>query len=191
MPRWNKLRECYLRPLAFFGRGPIDLKPKRECDVRVFIAARGLGSFLGENALRNGIRVIGTCNCQQARLRASGSQSRTDSRDVSQSKRITRRNTLAGCPRSRRGSQVAFHHASSSNGIDFIQDKTAIFTREHMDWTKGGINSPSVLFEDGKAKMWFGGHARQDEFIPRLIRNDWKDDGFGIGYGSLDSSLFE
>jgi branched-chain amino acid aminotransferase len=55
--RKNAIENGYLRPLAFFGRGPIDLKPKRECDVRVFIAARGLGSFLGENALRNGIRV--------------------------------------------------------------------------------------------------------------------------------------
>ncbi len=55
--RKNEIDNGYLRPLAFFGRGPIDLKPKRECDVKVFIAARGLGSFLGEAALRNGIRV--------------------------------------------------------------------------------------------------------------------------------------
>jgi branched-chain amino acid aminotransferase len=55
--RKNDIENGYLRPLALFGRGPIDLKPKRECDVRVFIAARRLGTFLGENALRNGIRV--------------------------------------------------------------------------------------------------------------------------------------
>jgi branched-chain amino acid aminotransferase len=55
--RKNGIENCYLRPLAYFGRGPIDLKPKRECQVRVFIATRELGTFLGEGALRNGIRV--------------------------------------------------------------------------------------------------------------------------------------
>jgi branched-chain amino acid aminotransferase len=55
--RKNGIENGYLRPLAYFGHGPIDLKPKRECPVRVFIAARELGSFLGEGALRNGIRV--------------------------------------------------------------------------------------------------------------------------------------
>jgi branched-chain amino acid aminotransferase len=55
--RKNGIENGYLRPLAYFGHGPIDLKPKRECPVRVFIAARELGTFLGEGALRNGIRV--------------------------------------------------------------------------------------------------------------------------------------
>lgn len=53
----NNVENAYLRPLAFFGRGPIDLKPKRECPVHVLIAVRELGTFLGEGALRNGIRV--------------------------------------------------------------------------------------------------------------------------------------
>jgi len=53
----NRIANGYLRPLAFFGYGPIDLKPKLECPVHVFIAARGLGAFLGESALRNGIRL--------------------------------------------------------------------------------------------------------------------------------------
>jgi branched-chain amino acid aminotransferase len=55
--RKNGIENGYLRPLVYFGRGPIDLKPKRECPVRVFIAGRELGSFLGESALRNGVRV--------------------------------------------------------------------------------------------------------------------------------------
>ncbi len=55
--RVNGIENGYLRPLAYFGRGPIDLKPKRECQVKCFIAARELGTFLGEAALRNGIRV--------------------------------------------------------------------------------------------------------------------------------------
>jgi branched-chain amino acid aminotransferase len=55
--RKNGTENGYLRPLAYFGRGPIDLKPKRECPVRVFIAIREFGSFLGETALRNGVRI--------------------------------------------------------------------------------------------------------------------------------------
>jgi branched-chain amino acid aminotransferase len=55
--RENKMIDGYLRPLAFFGDGPIDLKPKKECKVNVFIATRQLGSFLGEKALRNGVRL--------------------------------------------------------------------------------------------------------------------------------------
>lgn len=55
--RRNGTQNGYLRPLAYFGAGPIDLRPKKECPVRVFIAVRELGTFLGEDALRNGIRV--------------------------------------------------------------------------------------------------------------------------------------
>jgi branched-chain amino acid aminotransferase len=55
--RRNGMQNGYLRPLAYFGQGPIDLRPKKECPVRVFIAVRELGTFLGEDALRNGIRV--------------------------------------------------------------------------------------------------------------------------------------
>jgi branched-chain amino acid aminotransferase len=55
--RRNGIDNGYLRPLAYFGYGPIDLKPKLQCPVNVFVAARELGSFLGENALRNGVRV--------------------------------------------------------------------------------------------------------------------------------------
>ena len=57
LSRKNGVENAYLRPLAYFGRGPIDLKPKNGCPVSVFIAARELGTFLGEGALRNGIRV--------------------------------------------------------------------------------------------------------------------------------------
>jgi len=56
--RRNGIQNGYLRPLAYYGAGPIDLRPKRECPVRVFIAIRELGTFLGEDALRNGIRMM-------------------------------------------------------------------------------------------------------------------------------------
>lgn len=55
--RKNAVTDGYLRPLAYFGEGPIDLKPKRGCPVHVFVAIRELGTFLGEGALRNGVRV--------------------------------------------------------------------------------------------------------------------------------------
>ena len=53
----NAIEHGYLRPLAFFGRGPIDIKPKVECPVHVLLAIRSLGSFLGPSAMRNGTRL--------------------------------------------------------------------------------------------------------------------------------------
>ena len=53
----NGITDGYLRPVAYFGEGPIDLKPQRACPVYTFIAVRELGTFLGEGALRNGVRV--------------------------------------------------------------------------------------------------------------------------------------
>ncbi len=53
----NDIENGYLRPLAFFGQGSVALAPKKECPVHVFIAARELGAYLGEEGLRRGIRV--------------------------------------------------------------------------------------------------------------------------------------
>jgi len=53
----NKIENGYLRPLAFFGQGSVGLAPKKECPVHVFIAARELGAYLGEEGLRRGVRV--------------------------------------------------------------------------------------------------------------------------------------
>jgi branched-chain amino acid aminotransferase len=55
--RKNGAQHAYIRPLVFYGHGPIDLSPRKHCPVHAFIAVRGLGAFLGEGALRNGIRV--------------------------------------------------------------------------------------------------------------------------------------
>lgn len=57
LTRRNAVDHAYIRPLAYFGYGPIDIKPKQACKVSVFIATRELGTFLGERALRNGVRV--------------------------------------------------------------------------------------------------------------------------------------
>ncbi len=56
--RKNGTVNGYLRPLAYYGEGPIDLKPKLECKVHAFVAVRELGTFLGDDALRNGVRVM-------------------------------------------------------------------------------------------------------------------------------------
>ena len=53
----NGIEHGYLRPLAFYGRGPIDIKPKLECPVQVLLAIRSLGAFLGQSAMRNGSRL--------------------------------------------------------------------------------------------------------------------------------------
>jgi branched-chain amino acid aminotransferase len=55
--RKNDIENGYLRPLAFFGQGLVNLAPKKECPVHVFIAARELGAYLGEEGLRRGVRV--------------------------------------------------------------------------------------------------------------------------------------
>ncbi len=55
--RKNGIADGYLRPVAYFGEGPIDLKPQRACPVHTFVAVRELGTYLGDGALRNGVRV--------------------------------------------------------------------------------------------------------------------------------------
>jgi branched-chain amino acid aminotransferase len=55
--RKNGVENAYLRPLAFFGSGPLGLAPKKECPVHVLIAVRELGAYLGEEGLRRGVRV--------------------------------------------------------------------------------------------------------------------------------------
>ena len=55
--RKNEIENGYLRPFAFFGKGSVALAPKKECPVHVFVAARELGAYLGEEGLRRGVRV--------------------------------------------------------------------------------------------------------------------------------------
>ncbi len=54
--RKNNLEECYIRPLAFFGYGQMGLSTKG-CKVDVGIAAWPWGAYLGEEGLKNGIRM--------------------------------------------------------------------------------------------------------------------------------------
>jgi len=52
----NKLQECYIRPLVYIGYGAMGLYPK-ENPIRVAIAVWPWGAYLGEEGIKNGIRV--------------------------------------------------------------------------------------------------------------------------------------
>ncbi len=86
--------------------------------------------------------------------------------------------------------QVALSHAVSDDGeTNWTQDKTPIYSRSSFKWTAGGIIGPSVLFEDGKCKMWFAGHVNQSDF-GSLPLSGWKGNQFGIGYATTDASKY-
>jgi len=53
--RANKLRECYLRPIAFMGDGEMGLAARPA--TRVSIAAWPWGAYLGDEGMQRGIRV--------------------------------------------------------------------------------------------------------------------------------------
>ena len=52
----NKLREAYLRPMVFYGEGPLGVYPTEQ-RVRVAVIAIQWGAYLGEEGLRKGIRA--------------------------------------------------------------------------------------------------------------------------------------
>jgi branched-chain amino acid aminotransferase len=52
----NKLEECYLRPIAFYGSEKMGVSPKG-ASVHVAVAAWPWGAYLGEEGLTAGIRV--------------------------------------------------------------------------------------------------------------------------------------
>jgi branched-chain amino acid aminotransferase len=54
--RKNGLESCYIRPIAFRGYGEMGLFPLK-CPVDVAIAAWTWGVYLGEEGIKNGIRV--------------------------------------------------------------------------------------------------------------------------------------
>lgn len=54
--RVNKIDACYIRPLAYIGYGAMGVYPK-ENPIQVSIAVWPWGSYLGEDGLKNGIRV--------------------------------------------------------------------------------------------------------------------------------------
>ncbi len=54
--RANKLEQCYLRPIAFYGSEKMGVSPKG-ASVHVAVAAWPWGAYLGEEGLTKGIRV--------------------------------------------------------------------------------------------------------------------------------------
>jgi branched-chain amino acid aminotransferase len=54
--RVNKLEECYIRPIVYLGYGSMGIYPKNN-PVRVAIAVWPWGAYLGEEGIKNGIRV--------------------------------------------------------------------------------------------------------------------------------------
>ena len=52
----NNLKECYIRPLAYYGYGQMGLSPIG-AKVDVGIAAWPWGAYLGEEGIKNGVRV--------------------------------------------------------------------------------------------------------------------------------------
>ncbi|GAB4489044.1 MAG: branched-chain amino acid transaminase [Thermodesulfovibrionales bacterium] len=54
--RANRLRECYIRPLAYIGYGGMGLYPK-DNPINVSIAAWPWGAYLGDEGLEKGISI--------------------------------------------------------------------------------------------------------------------------------------
>ena len=54
----NRVSNAYIRPLVFFGEGPIHLTPSSRCPTEVLIAVRPLGAYLGDEGLARGVKVI-------------------------------------------------------------------------------------------------------------------------------------
>ena len=55
--RRQDLQSCYIRPIAFYGYDSLGVSP-RECPVDVAIAAWPWGTYLGEDALEQGVDVM-------------------------------------------------------------------------------------------------------------------------------------
>ena len=56
--RTNKLAECYIRPLVFVGDGEMGVSAALSNSVRVIVATWPWGAYLGDEGLKNGIRVM-------------------------------------------------------------------------------------------------------------------------------------
>ncbi len=52
----NRLKECYIRPIIYIGYGAMGIYPK-DNPIRVAIAVWPWGAYLGEDGIKNGIKV--------------------------------------------------------------------------------------------------------------------------------------
>jgi branched-chain amino acid aminotransferase len=55
--RANDLPSCYIRPIAYLGYGEMGLNPL-PCEVNVSIACWPWGAYLGDEGVRNGVRMM-------------------------------------------------------------------------------------------------------------------------------------
>jgi branched-chain amino acid aminotransferase len=55
--RQNKLDEGYVRPIVFIGAGAMGVLPTKENPVHVCVAVWPWGAYLGDEGLKNGIRI--------------------------------------------------------------------------------------------------------------------------------------
>ncbi len=55
--RANRLEEAYIRPIAFIGAGAMGVLPSEANPIHLCIAVWSWGAYLGEEGLKNGIRV--------------------------------------------------------------------------------------------------------------------------------------
>jgi branched-chain amino acid aminotransferase len=55
--RVNGVQSCYIRPIVFLGYGEMGLNPLA-CEVQVSIAVWPWGTYLGDEGVRNGIRLM-------------------------------------------------------------------------------------------------------------------------------------
>lgn len=53
--RRNRLKECYIRPIVFYGHGEMHLSPL-SCPVQAAIAAFPFGPYLGKEGIEKGVR---------------------------------------------------------------------------------------------------------------------------------------
>ncbi|MBI4685782.1 MAG: branched-chain amino acid transaminase [Nitrospirae bacterium] len=73
----NKIKECYIRPIAYIGYGAMGLFPKGN-PINVAIAVWPWGAYLGDEGVQKGIRVKvssfvrNNVNSQMSRAKASG-----------------------------------------------------------------------------------------------------------------------
>ena len=87
--------------------------------------------------------------------------------------------------------QVALHHAvSSDGGKTFTQDPAPLLAREDFDWTAGEILAPSVLVEGDRLLLWFGGHVRNPDLAPLILRG-FKGREFGVGLATTGVTWLE
>lgn len=52
----NEFKSCYVRPICFYGSGHLSVNP-RDCPIEVVIFAWPWAAYLGEDGVKNGVRV--------------------------------------------------------------------------------------------------------------------------------------